>query len=105
MVKNKNYSVTCLDNFWFGDKVSKKVTKIKRDIRNLKDSDLKNFHTVIHLAYLSNDPLCELNGRDNTGNVDLLLYTLYLRVVKKILLNILFLLHQVVCMELKEKKK
>ena len=64
LVKNKNYSVTCLDNFWFGDKVSKKVTKIKRDIRNLKDSDLKNFHTVIHLAYLSNDPLCELNGRD-----------------------------------------
>jgi nucleoside-diphosphate-sugar epimerase len=64
LASNKNYEITCLDTFWFRSKLSKKIKRIKRDIRNLKESDFKNFHTVIHLAYLSNDPLCELNGRD-----------------------------------------
>ena len=74
--QNKKYLITCLDNFWFGDKVSKKVKKIKKDIRNLKNSDFKNFHTVIHLAYLSNDPLCELNGRDAWECGPLALYSI-----------------------------
>ena len=101
--QNKKYLITCLDNFWFGDKVSKKVKKIKKDIRNLKNSDLKNFHTVIHLAYLSNDPLCELNGRDAWECGPLALYSI-LEKCKKILSNILFLLHLVAYMELKKKK-
>ena len=71
---NKNYEITCLDTFWFRTKLSKKIKRIKRDIRNLKESDLKNFHTVIHLAYLSNDPLCELNGRDTWESGPLSIY-------------------------------
>ena len=74
--QNKKYLVTCLDNFWFGDKVSQKVKKVKRDIRSLKNSDFKDFDTVIHLAYLSNDPLCELNGRDAWECGPLALYSI-----------------------------
>ena len=76
LVKNRSYKITCLDNFWFGDKVSNEVKKIKRDIRNLKEKDFKNFHTVVHLAYLSNDPLCELNGRDAWECGPLALYSI-----------------------------
>ena len=47
LVKNRKYKITCLDNFWFGDKVSGNVKKVKRDIRELKDEDFKNYHTVI----------------------------------------------------------
>ena len=64
LAKNKNYKITCLDTFWFGNKLTKKVKVLKRDMRDLKHADFKGFHTVVHLAYLSNDPLCELNGRD-----------------------------------------
>ena len=76
LVKNQKYKITCLDNFWFGDNVSKKVKKIKRDIRQLKDKDFNDYHTVIHLAYLSNDPLCELNGRDAWECGPLALYSI-----------------------------
>ena len=59
LAKNKNYKITCLDTFWFGNKLSKRVKILKRDMRDLKHADFKGFHTVVHLAYLSNDPLCE----------------------------------------------
>lgn len=59
----KNFSVTCLDTFWFGNYLSKKVKKIKADIRNLNFDKLKRYDVVINLAYLSNDPLCEIDAR------------------------------------------
>ena len=60
----KNKKITVLDNFWFGDFLDKKVKKIKKDVRRLSQKDFKNQDIVINLAYLSNDPLCEINGRD-----------------------------------------
>ena len=60
---NKKYNVTCLDTFWFGNFLDKKVKKIKCDIRNLKSDIFKKRDVVINLAYLSNDPLCEINAR------------------------------------------
>ena len=60
----KNKKITVLDNFWFGNFLDKKVKKIKKDVRKLNQKDFKNQDIVINLAYLSNDPLCEINGRD-----------------------------------------
>ena len=73
---NKNHNVTCLDTFWFGNFLNKKVKTIKKDIRHIKNLNLKNFEIVVHLAYLSNDPLCELNARDTWETGPLALYNL-----------------------------
>jgi len=60
----RKYKVTCLDNFWFKSKLNKNIKLIKKDIRSLEYSEFKNYDIVINLAYLSNDPLCEINARD-----------------------------------------
>lgn len=61
---NKKYKVGCMDTFWFNDRLNKKVVKIKKDIRSFDFPEFKNYDIVINLAYLSNDPLCEINARD-----------------------------------------
>lgn len=38
------------------------IVQIKKDIRNLTESDLKGVNCICHLAALSNDPLGELNS-------------------------------------------
>ena len=60
----KNFTVGCLDTFWFKDKLNKKIKKFKKDIRETNFSIFKHYDLVINLAYLSNDPLCEINARD-----------------------------------------
>lgn len=59
---NKEYDITCIDTFWFGDFLDKKVKKIKANINNFKIPNI-NYDVVINLAYLSNDPLCEMDAR------------------------------------------
>tara|TARA_B110001450_G_scaffold252322_1_gene273917 strand:- start:11477 stop:12415 length:939 start_codon:yes stop_codon:yes gene_type:complete len=63
-LSSKEKKITVIDNFWFGDFLNKKIKKIKKDVRNLNIIDFKNQDIVINLAYLSNDPLCEINARD-----------------------------------------
>lgn len=60
----KNYKVKCLDTFWFKSNLNKKIEKIKLDIRDNIFISFKYVDVVINLAYLSNDPLCELNSKD-----------------------------------------
>lgn len=60
----KNYNIVCLDTFWFTTKLNKKIINVKKDIRQNEFDCFKNADVVINLAYLSNDPLCEINGRD-----------------------------------------
>ena len=60
----RKYKVACLDNFWFKNKLNKNIKLIKKDIRSFEYSEFKNYDIVINLAYLSNDPLCEINARD-----------------------------------------
>ncbi len=57
------HKVTSFDTNWFGDylQVSNSLTKLKGDIRDLKDLSLKGFDTIIHLANVANDPAVELN--------------------------------------------
>lgn len=59
---NKKYDITCIDTFWFGDYLNKKVRKIKKNINDFKLPNV-NYDIVINLAYLSNDPLCEMDAR------------------------------------------
>lgn len=63
-LSKKKFNITCLDVFWFKSKLQKKIKKIKLDIRDNIFSSFKNCDVVINLAYLSNDPLCEINARD-----------------------------------------
>ena len=57
LLENK-FHVVVIDTFWFGNYLpkSKNLKVIKKDIRNLKHLDFKNFQTVIHLANIANDP-------------------------------------------------
>ena len=59
----KNFNITCLDTFWFVNFLNKYIKKIKGDIRNFDFEKLGKFDYVIGLAYLSNDPLCVVDGR------------------------------------------
>ena len=62
LLKN-NHTVYNVDTNWFGDYLqnSNGLTKLKGDIRDLKDLSLKGFDTIIHLANVANDPAVELN--------------------------------------------
>jgi len=70
----KNFNITCLDTFWFGNFLNKNVKKIKADIRNFNFERLKKFDCVIDLAYLSNDPLCEVDARNTWESGPLAVY-------------------------------
>ncbi len=63
-LSKKKFNIVCLDTFWFSTSINKKVKKIKLDIRKNNFNSFKGIDVVINLAYLSNDPLCEINARD-----------------------------------------
>ena len=60
---SKNNKVTVVDNCWFGNfhKKNKKLTVIKKDIRNFEDLNIKGINTIVHLANVANDPTVQLN--------------------------------------------
>ena len=62
-LKKKNYSITVIDTLWFGKNLpaDKSIKLIKEDIRNLDRINLKGFHTIIHLANISNDPSAQID--------------------------------------------
>ncbi len=61
----KNYNVTVMDTFWFGNYLekTKHLKIIKKDIRNISRKDLRNIDCVLHLASIANDPAAELNAK------------------------------------------
>ena len=61
----KNYNITVVDTFWFGNYLTKdKNLKIlKKNILNLKDSDLKKIDCVIHLASIANDNAADIDQK------------------------------------------
>ena len=69
LLKQNGYKVVGLDTSYFDDpechfKKSQRPDKfIRKDIRHIAASDLKNIDAVCHLAALSNDPLGELNPK------------------------------------------
>lgn len=65
MLLQKGYSVRGFDvNYYRGCEFYKydyKIKQIEKDIRKISKNDLENIDAVIHLAGLSNDPLCNFN--------------------------------------------
>ncbi len=59
------YDITVVDIGWFGNNLPEAIHFIKADIFDLKIADLEEFHTVIFLAGLSNDPMAEFSPKDN----------------------------------------
>lgn len=59
----KKFKIIALDTQWFGVnlKKNKNLKIIKKDYRDIKNSDLKNVTSIIHLANIANDPGVELN--------------------------------------------
>ena len=65
MLETHGHQVVGLDSDFyarctFGDEVPK-IPEIKKDIRDIEQTDLDGFDAIIHLAALSNDPLGNLN--------------------------------------------
>lgn len=64
-LKSAGYDVVGLDTVYYGEECAfseddQTIPEIRKDIRDLVQSDLEGFDTVIHLAALSNDPLGHL---------------------------------------------
>ena len=81
----EGHEVTILDNFMYGFEpvlglVSYKNCKIiKKDIRNLKEGDVKDFDIIYHLAAISGYPACESNPHSaQMINVVSIIYTSHL---------------------------
>ena len=63
----RGHSVTGLDTGFYSDGSLFKDTQfenircIRKDLRSITETDLAGFDAVVHLAELSNDPLCQHN--------------------------------------------
>ena len=62
---NEGYKIAVLDTFWFGNylKKHKNLKIIKKDIKDLKNKDLKKIDYIMHLASIANDPAAELDAK------------------------------------------
>ncbi len=54
--KKKEFDIYGLDNFYF-EKKKKEKKVIFKDVRKIKEEDIRNLDAVIHLAAISNDPM------------------------------------------------
>ena len=59
-----NYEITVFDLFWFGDYLPDEIEKVKKDVLDIKESELADYDQVIFLAGLSNDPMAEFLNKD-----------------------------------------
>ena len=99
------YVVTVIDTFWFGNylKPNKNLKVIKKDIRNISKKDIGNADCIIHLASIANDPAAELDA-SLTWDVNVVATFKIINLAIKQKIKNLFMLPQVVFMELKMKK-
>tara|TARA_R110000744_G_scaffold349204_1_gene454859 strand:+ start:1628 stop:2578 length:951 start_codon:yes stop_codon:yes gene_type:complete len=65
------YDITVHDHFWFGDKITSNVNKVRGDIRDITPSQLEGYDAVLFLGGLSNDPMAmyrpDLNFIENSA--------------------------------------
>ena len=64
---NKGYVVKVIDKMDFGNNLKKlkNLTVVRKDLFDCNVSDFQGYSAVIHLAALSNDPLCNFKPSDN----------------------------------------
>lgn len=65
--RNANIKVQGIDSGFFADtrldSLDDSYSTVRKDIRELETSDIQGFHSVVHLAAMSNDPLGELDPK------------------------------------------
>ena len=61
----KNYKITVVDTFWFGNYLlkNKNLKILKKNILDLKNSDFKRIDCVIHLASIANDNAADIDQK------------------------------------------
>jgi nucleoside-diphosphate-sugar epimerase len=60
-----DYSITVIDDLWFGNNLDPRVELIKKDLFQVTHSELISFDTVIFLGGVSNDPMAEFSPSEN----------------------------------------
>ena len=74
-----DYDITVVDLFWFGDYLSENITKIKKDLAEIRVEDLNGFDAMIFLGGLSNDPMAQFRPDLNfNGNCSIPTYLAYI---------------------------
>jgi nucleoside-diphosphate-sugar epimerase len=67
MFERAGHQVVGLDTGYFEGctlgEGAKRVPALRKDLRDVQSDDLRGFEAVVHLAALSNDPLCDLDER------------------------------------------
>jgi nucleoside-diphosphate-sugar epimerase len=56
---DRGYEVDVIDLFWFGDFLPENVKKIKKNIFDITQDEVKKYDQIIFLAGLSNDPMAD----------------------------------------------
>jgi len=64
-LKERGYSVSVVDQLWFGNHFIEQTPVEQRDIMNLTTEDLVGFDCVVFLGGLSNDPMAKYNPSMN----------------------------------------
>ena len=62
---NRNYDVTVVDLFWFGNYLPKNTKIIQKDAINLNARDMMGFECIIFLGGMSNDPMADFSPSRN----------------------------------------
>jgi len=62
---DRGYEVDVVDLLWFGNQLPQNIHVIKKDVFDLKESDIEGYQQVIFLAGLSNDPMAEFSPSMN----------------------------------------
>lgn len=74
-----DYDITVVDLFWFGDHLSENITRIKKDLAEIRVEDLIGFDAMIFLGGLSNDPMAQFRPDLNfNGNCSIPTYLAYI---------------------------
>lgn len=64
-LKERNYDVTVVDLFWFGNYLPDGVKIIKENAMNLQPEDVDGYDSVVFLGGLSNDPMADFSPNRN----------------------------------------
>jgi nucleoside-diphosphate-sugar epimerase len=62
---DRGYDVEVVDLFWFGRHLPEEAKATRKDVFDVKESELKGVDTVVFLAGLSNDPMAEYSPSKN----------------------------------------